>query len=182
MDMFYGMGGVILGDYKVMVIPDLQSMIITAITLIILYILFKKFLYTPVNMYLQERRNLIQSEIHDAKELKKQAEIQKEEQEAQINSAQRQAQDIIENSRKFSEEMKGNILSEAREQAEEIVLKAEREAERRKKDSLEEIKNQSVDIAVMIASKIMEEQISIDKQNFLIDKFIDEVGTSEWLN
>jgi F-type H+-transporting ATPase subunit b len=78
--------------------------------------------------------------------------------------------------------MKGNILSEAREQAEEIVLKAEREAERRKKDSLEEIKNQSVDIAVMIASKIMEEQISIDKQNFLIDKFIDEVGTSEWLN
>lgn len=171
-----------MGDYKVMVIPDLQSMIITAITLIILYILFKKFLYTPVNMYLQERRNLIQSEIHDAKELKEQAKIQKEGQEALIDNAQRQAQDIIENSRKFSEEMKENILSDAREEANEIVIKAKREAERRKKDSLEEIKNQSVDVAVLIASKILEEQISVDKQNYLIDKFIDEVGTSEWLN
>ncbi len=40
----------------------------------------------------------------------------------------------------------------------------------------------SIDMGVLIASKIMEEEISVDKQNYLIDKFIDEVGSSEWLS
>jgi len=171
-----------LGDYKVMVMPDLQSMIITAITLLILYLLYKKFLYVPVNMYLQERRNYILSEIKDAKDLKEQAIILKEDQEAFIDNTQRQAQEIIENARSFGEEMKDNIISEAKQEAREIILKSEMEVERLKKDALEEAKLQSVDLAVMIASKIMEEQIDVDKQNYLIDKFIDEVGTSEWLS
>ena len=42
------------------------------------------------------------------------------------------------------------------------------------------MKNQSVDLAVLIASKIMEEQLNIDKQNLLIDKFVEEVGASRW--
>ncbi|WFA08156.1 F0F1 ATP synthase subunit B [Tissierella sp. Yu-01] len=171
-----------MGDYQVLVIPELKSMIITAITLVILYVVYKKFLYVPVNMYLQERRNLIQSEINDAKSLKEQAIAIKQEQEAYISEAQRQAQEIIENSRKFGEEMKENILLEAKKEAREIIVKAQKEVEKQKKDALEEIKLQSVDIAVLIASKIMEEQISVDKQNYLIDKFIDEVGTSEWLS
>ena len=35
-------------------------------------------------------------------------------------------------------------------------------------------------MAILIASKIMEENITIDNQKYLIDKFIDEVGSSKW--
>ena len=35
-------------------------------------------------------------------------------------------------------------------------------------------------MGVLIASRIMEEEVNIDKQEYLIDKFIDEVGKSEW--
>lgn len=169
-------------EYDVKVLPDLQSMVITAVTLLILYLIYKKFLYVPVNMYLQERRNLIQSEINDAKNLKEQAIILKQDQEAYLSDVQRQGQEIIENARKFSEEMKANIIAEAKKEAREIILKAEMDVERQKKAALEDIKLQSVDMAILIASKIMEEQINVEKQEFLIDKFIDEVGTSEWLS
>ena len=47
-------------------------------------------------------------------------------------------------------------------------------------EALEIIQNQSVDLAILIASKIMEEQLKVDKQNLLIDKFVEEVGASHW--
>lgn len=171
-----------MGDFQIQVIPDFQSMIITAVSLIILYILYKKFLYVPVNTFLQERRNYIQSEIKDAKALKEEARLLREDQEATISKAEHRAQDIIEMSREFGGEIKESIIQEAREEAREIILKAEKEIERQKKIALDEIKTMSIDMGVLIASKIMEEEISVDKQNYLIDKFIDEVGSSEWLS
>ena len=35
-------------------------------------------------------------------------------------------------------------------------------------------------MAILIASRIMEEQINMDTQKNLINKFIDEVGKSKW--
>lgn len=171
-----------MGDYQVLVIPDFQSMVITAVTLIILYVIYKRFLYLPVSMFLQERRNMIQGEIKDAHTLKNDAIEIKQNQEALLSKARIEGQEIVENARKFGEEVKEKIILEAKEEAREIILKAEREGEKHRQQLLVEMKNQSVDMGVLIASKIMEEQINIDKQNFLIDKFIDEVGNSEWLN
>lgn len=169
-------------DYEVLVLPDFQSMVITAVTLIILYIIYRRFLYIPVSMYLQERRNLIQGEINDAKGLKEDAIALKKNQEAMINSARLEGQQIVENAKKVGEEVKENIILEAKKEAKEIVLKAEKEVERQRKLALEDMKNKSIDMGVLIASKIMEEEVSIDRQEYLIDKFIDEVGKSEWQN
>ncbi len=167
-------------DYEVLVLPDFQSMVITAVTLIILYIIYRRFLYIPVSMYLQERRNLIQGEINDAKGLKEDAIALKKNQEAMINSARLEGQQIVENAKKVGEEVKENIILEAKKEAKEIVLKAEKEIERQKKLALEDIKNKSIDMGVLIASRIIEEEVNIDQQEYLIDKFIDEVGKSEW--
>ncbi len=169
-------------DYQVLVLPNLQSVVITAITLIILYIIYKRFLYVPVSMYLQERRNLIQSEIKDAQDLKKDALLIKDNQEAITSQARLEGQEIVENAKKVAEDVRDNIILEAKKEAREILLKAEREVERQRQVALEDMKNKSVDMGVLIASKIMEEEISIDTQNYLIDKFIDEVGNSEWQN
>lgn len=169
-------------DYQVLVLPDLQSVIITAITLVILYIIYRRFLYIPVSIYLQERRNLIQSEIKDAQNLKKDALAIKENQAAIMSEARLEGQKIVENAKKVAEDVKDNIILDAKKEAREILLKAEREVERQKQLALEDMKNKSVDMGVLIASKIMEEEINIDRQNYLIDKFIDEVGNSEWQN
>ena len=167
-------------DIQVRVIPELQTMIVTAIVLFLLYLIFRKFLYKPVSRYMQNRSSLIQSEIDDAKALKQEAKFIKENQEKIINEVHMESKKIIEDAKKISDEIKDNIISEAKKEAKEIIIKAEKEAEKQKAEALEEMKNQSVDLAVLIASKIMEEQLNIDKQNLLIDKFVEEVGASRW--
>jgi len=167
-------------DIQVRVIPELQTMVVTAIVLLILYLMFKKFLYKPVSRYMQNRADLIQSEIDDTKALKQEAKHIKENQEKIINEAHVEGKKIIEDAKKISDEIKDNIIMEAKKEAKEIIGKAEKEAEKQRIESLEDMKNQAVDLAVLIASKIMEEQLNVDKQNLLIDKFVEEVGASQW--
>lgn len=168
--------------YQVLVIPDPKSIIIVAITLAILYIIFKKFLYVPVSVFLQERRNLIQAQLKDARDLKSEAEKLMKSHDDILSNARLQGKEIVETARKHGEELKDTILLEAKKEAKVIIQKAEREAEKQRLLLLEEMKDQSVDMGIFIASKIMEEQIDVDKQNYLIDKFIDEVGSSQWQN
>ena len=165
---------------KVRVIPELQTMIVTAVVLLILYLIFRKFLYKPVARYMQNRSDLIQTEIDNAKSLKLEAKFIKENQEKIINDAHTESRKIIEDAKKISDEIKDNIILEAKKEAKEIIKKAEKEVEKQKIEALEDMKNQSVDLAILIASKIMEEQLKVDKQNLLIDKFVEEVGASHW--
>ena len=165
---------------QVRVIPELQTMIVTAVVLLILYYIFKKFLYKPVARYMKNRSDLIQSEIDEAKDLKLEARYIKENQVKIINDAHMQSKKIIEDAKKISDEIKDNIILEAKREAKEIIKKAEKEAQKQKQEALEDMKNQSVDWAVLIAQKILEEQLNVDKQNLIIDKFIEEVGASRW--
>ena len=165
---------------QVRVIPEFQTMIVTAIVLLILYIVFRKFLYKPVVRYIHDRSEMIQAEIDEAKALKQEARYIKDHHEKIINDAHMQSKKIIEDAKKISDEIKENIISEAKKEAKEIIKKAEKEAERQKMKALEDMKNQSVDLAILIASKILEDQLIVDKQNLLIDKFVEEVGASQW--
>lgn len=167
-------------DIQIRLMPELHNMIITAIVLLILYLLLKKLLYKPVSRFMKKRSDLIQAEIDDAKSMKEEAKFIKENQEKIINEAHMESKRIIEDAKKISDEIKDNIILEAKKEAKEIIRKAEKEAEKQKAEALEDMKNQSVDLAVLIASKVMEEQLNVDKQNLLIDKFVDQVGASQW--
>ena len=155
-------------------------MIVVAATILILYLLYRKFLYTPVNNLLQSRKSRVMSEINGAKALKEEASVIKADQEKILGQAKSDGQEIIENARISGEKIKENIIIEAKKEAKDIIIKSEKETERQKRTAMEEMKNQSVELAVMIAAKILDENISIDKHNKLINDFIDEAGNSQW--
>lgn len=167
-------------DIQIRVIPELQTMIVTAIVFLILYLFLKKLLYKPISRFMQERSNMIQAEIDDANNMKADAKHIKDNQEKIINDAHKESKQIIEEAKRVSDQIKENILLEAKKEAKEIIMKAEKEAEKQKAEALEDMKNQSVELAVLIASKLLHEQLNVDKQNLLIDEFVEEVGSSKW--
>ncbi len=165
---------------EVRALPDFPSMILTWIALLILYLILRKFLYKPVSKFLNDRKEKIQSDIEGAKILKEEAFHLKEDYESRINLAKKEGQEIIENARKRGEELREGIIDEARREAEDIISRARREISREKELAFQDIKSQAGEMAILIASKIMESQFNMEKQRFLIDKFIDEVGSSKW--
>ena len=167
---------------QVLALPVVSSMILAWIALAILYFGLRHFLYKPVSEFLDNRKQKIKSDIEGAKVLKEEATTLREEYESRIDLAKKESQEIVEVARKRGEELKEDILSEARKEAESIVSRARKEITREREAAMQDIKSQASELAILIASKIMEEEVKLDKQNTLIDKFIDEVGNSQWQN
>ena len=169
-------------DIDVRVIPQLLSMILQLISTLILFLVLKHFLHEPVSKFMNERKNKIQSDIDDAKALKGEAIELKSEYEAKISEAKAEGQEIIESARKRGEEIKEDIINEAKVEADGIIDRARKEIDREKEKALDEIKLQAGDMALLIASKVMDEKLDVNLQQDLINKFIDEVGTDKWQN
>ncbi len=166
--------------FVVRALPELPSMILAWAALLVLYLMLRHFLYKPVSQFLNDRKEKIKSDIDGAKVLKEEAIALRDDYESRISLAKKESQEIIESARKRGEELKENILAEARKEAEGIVSRARKEIAREREVAFQDIKSQAGEIAILIASKIMEEEIKVDKQRNLIDKFIDEVGSSKW--
>jgi F-type H+-transporting ATPase subunit b len=169
-------------DFDVRVLPQLSSMILQLIATVVLFFILRHFLYKPVSKFMNDRKEGIQKDIDDAKALKNEAIELKSEYELKINEAKAEGQKIIEGSRKRGEEIKEDIVREARVEANSIMEKARVEIEREKEKALEEIKLQAGEMAILIASKVIDKNLDMNLQKDMIDKFVDEVGVDKWQN
>lgn len=165
---------------QVRALPELPSMILSWVALLLLYLMLRHFLYEPVSKALNDRKEKIKSDIDGAKVLKEEATVLRDDYESRISLAKKESQEIIEGARKRGEELKDGIVEEAKKEAEGIISRARREIVREREIAFQDIKSQAGEMAILIASKIMEEKINMDSQKNLIDKFIDEVGNSKW--
>ena len=169
-------------EIQVLALPQLISVVITLVSVFILYLILRKFLYTPVTNFLEARKAKIQGDLEVAKAAKQEAADLKTDYEAKISEVKLEGQEIIENARKRGNDIKDSMLEEARQEAQTIIERARKDIVLEKEKAYEDIKKSTGEMAVLIASKIMEENITIDNQRNLIDKFIDEVGSSKWQN
>lgn len=169
-------------DIVVRPLPELMPVLLAWVALLLLYLILKRFLHAPVTKMLEERKSKIQTDIDGAKVLQEDARILKEDYENKIESAKKEGQEIVEGARKRGEELRQDIVADAKAEAENIVANARREIVRERDAALQDIQKQAGEIGILLASKIMEEEVKGDKQKFLIDKFIDEVGSSKWEN
>ena len=169
-------------EIKVLALPEPLAMAITLVSTFILYLILRKFLYNPVTKFLEDRKVKIHSQLDEAKVVREQAIKMKKDYEDKMAQANIEAQDIMEKARQRGAEIKEGIVVEAKEEAKSIAERAKRDIELEKEKAYEDVKSSIGEMAVLIASKIMEKDITLENQNQLIDKFIDEVGSSQWQN
>ena len=128
--------------------------------------LIKKFLFKPIREVIEKRRALADSQIQDAKKAKEEAETMKAGYEAEMAKAKETASVILQDAQKDAAARSEAMLQEAKAQAAGIKAKAEA-------DILQE---KIGGIAMDIAGKVIEREISEDDHRKLIDEFIENVG------
>lgn len=169
-------------DIQVLALPQPLSVALTLVSVFILYLILKRFLYDPVTDFLESRQEKIHSQLDEAQVVREQALNLKKDYEARMAQINSESQEIMEKSRQRGAEIKEGIVEEAKEEAKVIIERARRDIELEKEKAYKDVKSSVGDMAILIASKIMEKDINMENQNQLIDKFIDEVGSSQWEN
>ena len=144
--------------------------------LMIQLFIVKKVLLNPVKNVIAERKAKADSQIADAAKLRTEAEAMKAEYEQNLQNARAEANEIVANAQKTATARGDEIVGEARAQAAALKQKAEADIAQERKKAVNEVKDEIGGIAMEIASKVVEREISEKDHKDLIDEFIKNVG------
>lgn len=150
--------------------------IATICNLFIQVYLIKRFLFKPINEMLEKRRAMADAEIQDAIKAKDEAIAIKSEYEQNMLEAKNKANEIMQTAQKTAAAQSEQMLQEASAQAAAMKAKAESDIAQEKRKAVNEIKDEIGGMAVEIAGKVIEREISEKDHTKLIDEFISNVG------
>jgi F-type H+-transporting ATPase subunit b len=155
--------------------PDPGLFIWTIITFLLLLWGLKKIAWTPLLEALETRQNAIRKSLDDAQQAKVELERLNAESAKIIQQARVDAESIISQGRVDGDRLREEIRSKARSEADNIVKNAERQIQLETSRALEQIRREAVDLSVMIASKIIQRNLSREDNERLIDDAIKQV-------
>jgi F-type H+-transporting ATPase subunit b len=155
--------------------PDPGLFIWTIVTFLVLLALLAKFAWRPLLRALEARQSSIRKSLDDAQQAKRELERLNAESAQIIARARGEADAIISQSRSDGDRLREEIRQKARAEADNIVKNAERQIQLETTRALEQIRHEAVDLSVMIASKIIQRNLSKEDNERLIDEALRQV-------
>ncbi|OJV62377.1 MAG: ATP synthase F0 subunit B [Clostridiales bacterium 38-18] len=164
-----------------LVSPD-WTFVFQLINTLILYLILRKFLFGPVTAFMEKRENEIKNQIQAAKNLDLEAQQLKADYEAKLIHADDEGKDIVKKYTQRAENRAFEIVKAAETEVDTMKLNAHRELERERVKAVNELKGQISELTILAASKVVEKDLNEADHKELINKFISEVGETQWQN
>ncbi len=157
---------------------DPGTIVFTLINTLIIFLIFRIFLFKPVCRILDKRKEMAAAEIAEAQKAKEAAAKTEQEYLERLASAKAEAAEIMKQATQRAQARGDEIIAEANKNAADIRAKAEETIERERKSAVNEIKNEISDMVILAASKVAEKEISAKDNEELISRFLSEMETA----
>ena len=151
------------------------TMAIQIVNFLVLVYFFWRVFSKKIGKILEERKHLALSEMEIVEEEKEKLEEQKKAMEKLKKESKRRANEILIKAERQADERKDQIVSSAMNNRERMMMKAEADIEKMRQNAKFEWQKEVGEMAVELAEKIIKENIK-DKQDEIIDNFINEIG------
>lgn len=143
-----------------------------------LLFVLKRFAWGPLLGILKDREDHIRGSLEKAEETRLEAEKLMEDYKKQLEADRAEAQASIDRSLKFGEDQKEEIIQKAKAEAAEIIGRATADVAREKELALSELRGSVADLAIGAASKVIQQSLTKEANEKLIDQYLAEVGMS----
>ena len=162
---------------------DLQlgaDAVILALAVFFLFFIMSYLLFNPARELMKKRQDKIREEMDTAAKEKADAIEMKKEYTAKISRADKDVDEILSAGRKKALARENEIVNEAKAEAARVMERAEKEIELEKGKVRDEIKQEMIDVAQVMAGKIISASIDEETQARLIDEALNEMGENTW--
>lgn len=177
------LAGDALGDYIFGLDPQLLvDSAITIIAMFALFVLLSYLLFNPARNMLQKRQDSIREQLDTAAKEKEDAIQFKEEYDARLKAVDKEAEEILSETRKKAMKKESDIINEAKEESARILDRANREIELEKSKVKDDVKQEIIAVASVMAGKIVASSLDENKQSQLIADTLKEMGDETWLS
>lgn len=155
---------------------DIGTIIFTLCNLLILFLVFKHFLFERVHKILDERQNDVSETYNKADAALEHAKSLESEYSGLMEGAKEESAQMIKAASKKAQLRSDEIISEAKNEASAILARADEDVEREKKRAQNELRGEVSELAVLVAQKVVEKEITEADHERFINEFIDNVG------
>lgn len=144
----------------------------------VVFLLLRRFAFGPVTAMIDKRQAEINRALDEAQEAVAAVKRSRERSEQILAEASAHAQEITRRAERAASEIHEDARKEARVQADAIVAKARTEIERERHAAIADIKAQVVDLALVAASKVLQENLDGPKNRALIEQTVAQAELS----
>lgn len=156
--------------------------LLMAAAIFTLFLLASNLLFNPAREFLKARQDRIAKDILDAAEDKESAAALKAEYENKLKNIEKQAEVILSEARQKALKNEQRIIEEAKEEAHRIIKHAHDEALLEQKRAMDEVKKEIIEVAALMAQKVVSASIDTKVQDALLEETLKEMGDSTWLS
>jgi F-type H+-transporting ATPase subunit b len=147
----------------------------TILTFLVLVALLGKFAWRPLLQALESRQESIRKSLDDAQKAKQELERLHAESAEIIRQSRVEADAIVTRSRGDAERLREEMKQKARAEADAIVKNAERQIQLETGRAIQQIRREAVDLSVMIASKLIQRNLTKEDNERLIEEALKQV-------
>ena len=128
----------------------------TLFNVLVLFLIMKKFLFTPVMNVINAREEMVKKQFDSAKENLEQAEQMKTEYQAKLENAKTTAEEIVVAAKERAEEEKNLAIAKTQEETAQMIEKAKADILVEQERAQQEVQAEIAKLAISAARKIME--------------------------
>lgn len=158
------------------------SIIMIWITVIVLFLVLKKFFFEKVKNFMETRSNSIQDAFDSAEAVNRRADEKMQNYTKRIANVEAEGREIIRDAKIKADAQAREIIEDANKQATEILNKAEKNIEREKQKAMEEMRKEVAALAMLAAERIVEREIQNIGQDEIVDEVINKARSTGWQN
>jgi len=151
---------------------SLLDIIVQISATIILIVIIRAFFWKKILAYLDGRKEAMDKELQQAKDKHQIAEDLKEKTQEEYNELRAKSQGILDQAKLESDRERSQIVEKAKSEAAHILTSAEQKIEIDKEHARQELREEIVELASMMAGKIIDKEIDPEKyQELSIQEF-----------
>lgn len=152
------------------------TIIFQILNLLLLMVIFKKYLFKPVTEILEKRQAEIEGHYQEAQQAETDAKAMKADYESKMAGARQEADRVIKTATESANAMSASIVEDARTQADQLKRRAQTEIDLERRRAFDEVKGELSGIALDIASQVIEREVNEKDHEAFINEFIKNVG------
>ncbi len=154
----------------------LPNLIEHLLNFLILFIIVYILLYKPVVKFMSDRAARVAAEQDEAQHALEDAQALRTQYEEKLENSHKEAALIFAQSEDHAKSERDKLIAEGRQRSEQIVLAARAQIDAERANALEQMRDDFASLAVQIASKVLEREVSVQDNAAVIDEFFEKVG------
>ena len=156
--------------------PESSELIAGVIAFLIVFVVVWKFALPALNKTLEARQEAIVGQIRDAEKTKADAESLLADYKTQVEGAQGEANEIIEEARVTAESIRTDIVSRADTEAATLLDRARSDVATEKDRAAAALRQDVANLSLDMAEKVVAGALDRDAQAALVNQYLDDLG------